>query len=197
MTQLFDCFISVLGHSYLVFFVTFQEIIFSCSTESNESIYLFVRFISFPLITRRTRHNTVVMNWLSEECNTVTGCGQEHGHGQQCVFDTCTKTPIYNLQGEKNGLFCDTHMIIGMVDVKNTKCFECYRRATHNYIGMKGMYCYTHAKEDMVFVHKKKCQGQGKGTGTSCKRKAEHFFFNGPQKELYCKKHYTNVLCNF
>ena len=184
MTQLFDCFISVLGHSYCV---TFQEIIFSCSTESNESTSSSFRFISFPLITRRTRHNTVVMNWLSEECNNQQ-------HGQQCVFETCTKTPIYNLQGEKNGLFCDTHMIIGMVDVKNTKCFECYRRATHNYIGMKALYCYTHAQEDMVFVHKKKCQGQ---TGTSCKRKAEHFFFNGPQKELYCKKHYTNVLCNF
>ena len=164
----------------VVVFVTFQEIIFSCSTESNESIYLFVRFISFPLITRRTRHNTVVMNWLSEECS---GCGQEHGHGQQCVFDTCTKTPIYNLQGEKNGLFCDTHMIIGMVDVKNTKCFECYRRATHNYIGMKGMYCYTHAKEDMVFVYKKICKETG------CTNEAKYYFVNRPKTPLYCSKH--------
>ena len=104
-------------------------------------------------------------------------------YDKTCAIDTCTKRPIFNLQGEKKALYCKSHKTEEMVDVKNLKCLECNKRATYSLIGTKGMYCAEHAQPDMVFVYKKNCNEIG------CTNMAKYYFPNGPKTAQYCSKH--------
>ena len=70
-----------------------------------------------------------------------------------------------------------------MVDVKNSKCLECNKRATHGLNGMKGVYCAKHAQPNMVFVYKKNCKETG------CTNMAKYYVPTGPKTALYCSKH--------
>ena len=116
-------------------------------------------------------------------------CGKHRLEGhiniydKTCAIEMCTKRPIFNLQGEKKAMYCKSHKTEDMVDVKNLKCLECKKRATHSIAGTKGMYCAEHAQPDMVFVYKKNCNEIG------CTNMAKYYFPNGPKTALYCSKH--------
>ena len=121
-------------------------------------------------------------------CKTHRLKDQINIYDKTCAVETCTKRPIFNVEGEKKALYCKSHKTDDMVDVKNLKCLECNKRATHGMIGTKGTFCAQHSKEGMVFLYKKFCKE------TECTNMAKYYFANGPKTALYCSKHKKNEM---
>ena len=69
---------------------------------------------------------------------------------RKCAYEGCSKGASYNCEGEKQGLYCKTHMEPDMIDVvcQYSGC----NRPSYNMKGMKPMYCATHRKDDMIDV---------------------------------------------
>jgi len=109
--------------------------------------------------------------------NTVKqGCRQ-----QNCKI----KYPVFNYYGESKGLYCSTHKLERMIDVKSPKCKQndCNKRPTFNYNReSKGLYCSTHKLEEMINVKRPKCKHDG------CNR-CPSFNYKNKSKGLYCLNH--------
>ena len=77
-----------------------------------------------------------------------------------CLHSGCKKRAYFNIEGEKNGLFCAKHKKEGMIDVKHKTCEipECAIQPNFNMIGEKnGLFCAKHKKEGMIDVISKTC----------------------------------------
>jgi len=44
----------------------------------------------------------------------------------------CNKQPTFNVEGEKNALYCSEHKKEGMIDIKHKSCLECKKIPTFN-----------------------------------------------------------------
>jgi len=98
-----------------------------------------------------------------------------------CVEDGCNKQPIYNLEGETKGIYCSTHKLEGMIDVKHKRCLLCKKQPYFNVEGeTKPIYCSTHKLDGMVDVRNKRCR--------DCK-KQPYFNFENETKPIYCSTH--------
>ncbi len=98
-----------------------------------------------------------------------------------CVNDGCKKQAYFNLENETKGLYCSTHKLDGMIDVRNKKCRDCKKQAYFNFEGeTTGLYCSTHKKDDMIDVKNKKC--------LLCK-KQPIYNVEGETKPIYCSTH--------
>ena len=78
-----------------------------------------------------------------------------------CIYPNCKVRPNYNIDGETKGLYCVTHKLDGMVDVKHKTCIypNCKVRPNYNIDGeTKGLYCVTHKLDGMVNVKDKTCK---------------------------------------
>ena len=65
----------------------------------------------------------------------------------------CEIIPNFNYRGETKGLYCASHKLKYMVDVKSKKCLQigCNICPTYNYQGQtKGLYCNAHKLDGMV-----------------------------------------------
>ena len=60
-----------------------------------------------------------------------------------CIHPNCKTRPIYNVDGETKALYCSTHKLDGMVNVKHKTCKNdwCFTFVTEKYDGYC-MYCY-------------------------------------------------------
>jgi hypothetical protein len=77
-----------------------------------------------------------------------------------CIYPNCKTRPHYNVEGEKKALYCVTHKLDGMIDVKNKTCIHpnCKTRPVFNVEGQtRALYCSQHKKEEMVDVIHKTC----------------------------------------
>lgn len=102
-----------------------------------------------------------------------------------CQHKKCNNRSNFNYSDQLNGLFCSTHKLDGMIDIKRKICLfdTCSTRANFNYIGEKhGKYCNKHKLDDMVNISIKKCEID------NCINKA---IYNIPKKSspLYCEEH--------
>jgi hypothetical protein len=98
-----------------------------------------------------------------------------------CVECDCKKIPIFNLEGETKGVYCNTHKKDGMIDVKHKRCLDCKKRPNFNLEGeTKGIYCADHKKDGMIDVVNKRC--------LDCK-KLPSCNFENETKPLYCADH--------
>ena len=91
-------------------------------------------------------------------------CSFRSRDGGKC--QKCDKRPIYNSLGEKQGAFCATHKLEGMVDVKNKSCEKngCRKQPTYNLPGeTERRFCATHKLKGMVDVRSKTCEKVGCG----------------------------------
>ena len=109
-----------------------------------------------------------------------------------CIHEGCKVRPNYNVEGETKGLYCDTHKLDGMVDVKSKKCIhdECKTQPIYNKEGeTKGLYCDTHKLDGMVDVKNKTC------IHDKCKTQP---IYNkeGEIKALYCATHKLDGMVN-
>ena len=76
----------------------------------------------------------------------------------------CGKQAIYNVRGEKKGLFCSDHKTPEMVNAKNKTCESagCEKQPTYNVRGTKkGLLCADHKTPEMVDVKHETCESAG------------------------------------
>ena len=54
----------------------------------------------------------------------------------RCIFDECNKYSSFNYENIKDAIYCDTHKLAGMTNVKSRKCLfiGCKIRPNFNYI---------------------------------------------------------------
>jgi hypothetical protein len=89
------------------------------------------------------------------------------------------------LEGEKNAIYCSTHKLENMINVKDKTClFEgCKTSPAFNIEGTKtGLYCLTHKLPNMINVKDKTCVFEG------CKTRPA-FNIEGTKTGLYCLTH--------
>ena len=102
-----------------------------------------------------------------------------------CIYEGCKIRPVFNVEGQINGLYCSKHKLEGMVDVKDKTCIYegCKIRPYYNKKGStKALYCSKHKIEGMVDVKNKTCIHEG------CKKQPV-FNNEGETTSLYCSKH--------
>ena len=104
---------------------------------------------------------------------------------KRCIHEGCETIPIYNIEGEKQGLYCSAHKEDGMVDVKSKRCIHegCETKPYFNTKGKKqGLYCSVHKKDGMVNVIDKRC------IHPDCET-LPVYNIDGETKALYCSVH--------
>ena len=108
------------------------------------------------------------------------------------MFDGCETHPCFNYEGETTNLYCVTHKLENMVDIKSKTCIfdGCKTHAIFNYEGeTKRLYCSTHKLENMINIKHKTCIFE------RCK-KIPTFNNNGEIKALYCATHKLDGMIN-
>jgi hypothetical protein len=111
---------------------------------------------------------------------------------KKCEFKGCTKHPVFNLSGEKQAKYCETHKENNMINIKSKKCeFEgCIKQPAFNLEGEKqGKYCLDHKKNDMINVVSKQCEFEG------C-TKQPVFNLPGEITAKYCTTHKEKKMIN-
>ena len=100
------------------------------------------------------------------ECHSnPTRCKEHKGEyqlvSQICIEVGCKIRPAYNLEGEAKALYCVSHKLDGMVDIKNKTCIHpnCKIQPAYNLKNETiGIYCGAHKLDGMVDVKSKKCK---------------------------------------
>jgi hypothetical protein len=110
-----------------------------------------------------------------EDCGKRPTYGEEIGSKTHCVTHrtttmisqsgvlctNCHKRASYNYLGETNAIYCNSHKLEGMINIRDSKCIEsgCYRIPSFNTCGeKKAIYCRLHKKAEMVNVREKVCK---------------------------------------
>jgi hypothetical protein len=82
---------------------------------------------------------------------------------KKCQHEGCNIRPIYNYEGQSKGLYCVSHKLPDMVDIKSKRCHHegCNKQPVYNYEGQsKALYCATHKLPDMVNIISKRCNSE-------------------------------------
>jgi hypothetical protein len=111
-----------------------------------------------------------------------------------CIHNGCTIQPVFNICGETSALYCVSHKMEGMIDVKNKNklCvyIGCKKRSQFNVdTEKKALYCLLHKKEGMIDVNHKKC------IYNNCKTRPT-FNIEYEKKALYCSIHKKDGMVN-
>ena len=103
-----------------------------------------------------------------ENYGKPTRCKEHKGEyrlvSQLCQYDGCKIRPFYNYEGEAKAIFCSTHKLKNMVNVKDKTCQHegCNIIPNYNYKGQsKAIFCSTHKLENMVDIKNKTCEHEG------------------------------------
>jgi hypothetical protein len=109
-----------------------------------------------------------------------------------CIYPSCKTIPVYNIEGETKGLYCVTHKLEGMVNVKDKSCIypNCKTRPNYNIEKeTKALYCATHKLEGMINIKNKTC------IHPNCKTRP-NYNIEGEMKPLYCATHKLEGMIN-
>jgi len=104
---------------------------------------------------------------------------------QVCFYEGCKINRTYNFNSEEKPLYCFTHKLNGMIDVKYKKCLyeECNTYPTFNFdTEEKPLYCASHKLNGMINVKDKKCNYK------ECKKQPGYNFEN-EKNPLFCVSH--------
>jgi len=104
---------------------------------------------------------------------------------RSCLYNNCNTRAIYNVEGQKKGIYCSIHKLENMINVVNKTCaFEgCKTQPMFNIEGIKkGLYCSIHKLENMINVVNKTCAFEG------CKTRPT-FNLEGHSNAIYCSIH--------
>ena len=47
-----------------------------------------------------------------------------------CVKDGCKTYANFNVEGETNPMYCKSHKLVGMVNVRGKRCIDCKKTST-------------------------------------------------------------------
>ena len=103
----------------------------------------------------------------------------------RCNHAGCTSQPVFNIQGQKRGIFCSVHKLDGMVDVMTRRCeyAGCTTQPTFNIQGQnRGIFCSKHKSVTMVDIRSKRCEYAGCTTVPT-------FNIEGEKKAIMCATH--------
>ena len=81
--------------------------------------------------------------------------------GRRCEQIGCVIHPTFNHEGQSTPLYCKTHALSGMVDIKGRRCQHagCVIHPAFNYEGQsKPLYCKGHAITSMVNIKNRRCE---------------------------------------
>ena len=109
-----------------------------------------------------------------------------------CIYPDCKTSSIYNFEGQTKRLYCASHKLDGMVNLKNKPCIHpnCKIRPTYNLEGeTKALYCNTHKLNGMVNVRNNTC------VHPNCKTQS-NYNIQGETKGLYCSLHKLEGMIN-
>jgi hypothetical protein len=102
-----------------------------------------------------------------------------------CIFENCKTRPIFNYQNEKKGIYCSSHKLDGMINVRSKTCINpnCKKIPTFNYHNEKtAIYCSSHKLDEMINVRSKTC------INPNCKKKP-NFNYQNEKTAIYCFTH--------
>jgi hypothetical protein len=102
-----------------------------------------------------------------------------------CIYPDCKMQPVYNFETQTKKLYCFSHKLDGMINLKHKNCIysNCKIRPSFNFEGeIKGLYCSSHKLDGMVDVKHKTC------VYSNCK-KIPNFNMEGERRGLYCSTH--------
>jgi hypothetical protein len=102
-----------------------------------------------------------------------------------CQHPGCQKQPNYNYPGETTALFCSSHKLENMVDIKHKRCNHdgCQKIPIYNYLGeSKARFCSSHKLENMVDIKHKRCEHDG------C-QKIPIYNYEGESNARFCYYH--------
>jgi hypothetical protein len=124
------------------------------------------------------------------ECHSKpTRCKEHKGEyrlvSQICIDVGCKIRSSFNFEGETKALYCVSHKLDGMVDIKNKTCIYsgCKIQPKYNLEGeSKALYCVSHKLDGMVDIKNKTCIYSG------CKIQPT-YNLEGETKALYCVSH--------
>ena len=132
-----------------------------------------------------------------------------------CQEGNCSKRASYNYNNETKAIYCSTHKLDNMIDIRSKRCEheECDTRPSYNYEGQtKAIYCVSHKLDDMVDIKHKKCKANFcLGTRASDKYKGycspcfQHLFPNDPlsfqirskTKEIAVRDYINSIFTDF
>ena len=110
-----------------------------------------------------------------------------------CIEDNCNTGASFNFADRKVPIYCTTHKMPDMVDIRYGNCNEpgCYKYASYNFVGKtKRLYCPLHKKADMVYIKKHfLCIEPNCKTHASCNFPTETI-------RLYCSIHSKDGMIN-
>ena len=109
-----------------------------------------------------------------------------------CKFNNCKKHPNFNLDGEKQALYCFLHKENNMIDVRSKRCFfeNCKTQPKYNFEAeKKAIYCFLHKENNMINVISKTCRFE------NCKT-IPNYNFEGKKQPVYCVSHKENNMIN-
>ena len=119
----------------------------------------------------------------------------------QCQHAGCVTRSTFNHEGQKTALYCKSHALIGMVDIKHPRCqhteersdgiVRCTTRPNFNHEGQKtALYCKSHALTGMVDIKSRRCQHtEERSDGIVRCTTRSTFNHEGQKTALYCKSH--------
>ncbi len=110
----------------------------------------------------------------------------------KCLIQNCNIYPCFNFENNNSGMYCNSHKLEGMVNIKDKRCEfqDCKTRACFNYENCKNpIYCNTHKLEKMENVKNKKCLFNG------CKI-TTLYNYEGKKKAIYCNLHKLEGMIN-
>lgn len=102
-----------------------------------------------------------------------------------CKYPDCNKIAVFNTINNKKGMYCATHKLENMVNVRAHTCIYegCRKQPIHNFYGEKGsIYCAEHKLNGMVDTRHTKCKFN------SCLVRPNYNYENS-KKGIYCFTH--------
>ena len=103
----------------------------------------------------------------------------------------CGINAVFNFEGEKNGVRCSLHKVLGMINIKDKPCIynDCTILPSYNFkTETKPIYCFNHKLNDMVNVKNTCCEN-------NC-YKYPLYNFENFKPALYCFEHKKNGMIN-
>lgn len=102
-----------------------------------------------------------------------------------CKYPDCNKIAVFNTINNKKGMYCATHKLENMVNVRGKPCKynNCRKQPNYNFNGEKSaLYCSEHKLPNMIDIRVKKCIFNG------CKIKP-NYNYEYEKKSIYCFTH--------
>lgn len=111
---------------------------------------------------------------------------------QLCQEGNCIKSSCYNFENENKSIYCLTHKLHGMINIKTNTCRElnCKKIPVFNYEKeITALYCNKHKKEGMINIKAKKC------IENNCDNQP-NFNYENVKNGIYCSEHKHDGMIN-